>query len=203
MIEKRILVDRYIQKKKSLQEISHELGCSLHTIAYWMQKYRIPRRTHSEATYVKRNPEGDPFVITKPQTLEEGILFGMGLGLYWGEGTKADKGSIRLGNSDPDLIKVFIDFLGQAYGVKKEKLSFGLQIFSDISPIVAQAFWVKKLGVSKDQFYKTLITPSRGEGSYRKKLKYGVLTVYFCNKKLRTALIKELEAFGLKTSTPM
>lgn len=142
-------------------------------------------------------------MITKPQTLEEGILFGMGLGLYWGEGTKADKGSIRLGNSDPDLIKVFIDFLGQAYGVKKEKLSFGLQIFSDISPIVAQAFWVKKLGVSKDQFYKTLITPSRGEGSYRKKLKYGVLTVYFCNKKLRTALIKELEAFGLKTSTPM
>ena len=50
-------------------------------------------------------------------------------------------------------------------------------------------FWTKTLTIEKSQFYKTVITPYRSLGTYRKKTKYGVLTVYFHNRKLRDVLV--------------
>ena len=47
----------------SMAEIAQREHVSLNTVAYWMKKYNIPRRTWSEATYVKSNPDGDPYKI--------------------------------------------------------------------------------------------------------------------------------------------
>lgn len=110
---------------------------------------------------------------------------------------------MHLGNSDLALIRRFIHFLSICYNVQKESLRFAIQIFNDVSPREALIFWSKEIGVQKAQFKKTIITPSRGKGTYRKKSKYGVLTVYFCNTKLRNALVHELETLGLKTYSPM
>lgn len=194
IISKQILSYLYIEKGKSMKEIAEKLHVSLHKVAYWMEKYKILRRSKSDATYTKRNPNGDPFLFQPPKTVKEGILFGLGLGIYWGEGTKADLGSIRVGNTDSDLLMVFIECLEKIYGIKREKIHFGLQIFSDTSPDEAVLFWSKKLDIKKSQFQKTIVvTPTRGKGTYKKKMKYGVLTVYVHNKKLRNALIQEIE----------
>ncbi len=56
----------------------------------------------------------------------------------------------------------------------------------------AMDFWIKKIRISKAQFYKVIVTPSRKVGTYRKKTEYGVLTVYYHNKKLRDLLISKL-----------
>ena len=89
MLKKEMLFHLYCGEKKSMQEIADRLNYSLHTVSYWMQKYKIPIRSRSEATYVRRNPGGDPFLFHKPITPEEIKLFGLGIGLYWGEGNKA------------------------------------------------------------------------------------------------------------------
>src|SRR3989344_2914295 len=94
-----------------MQEIADFLNCSLHKVAYWMEKHQVKTRSRSDATYLKRNPNGDPFKFRQPKNLGEAWLFGLGIGLYWGEGTKANQGSVRLGNTDPELIKKFIQFL--------------------------------------------------------------------------------------------
>lgn len=195
-ISKETLVELYLQKNRSMKEISKELGCSLHKVFYWMEKYKIPKRTISEAMYEKRNPSGDPFGLIEPKNPDEIMLMGIGLGLYWGEGTKADKNSIRLGNTDPALIKTFIAFLNDLFKIDEKKLRFGLQIFSDTKPSEALGFWMKNLGVGRSQFQKVVVTPSRGKGTYRNKLKYGVLTVYFNNKKLRNVIINKLKDYG-------
>jgi len=59
-------------------------------VCYWLQQWDIPKRSVSEALYVKHNPGGDPF---SERNLDTGdlFLFGLGLGLYWGEGTKSNK----------------------------------------------------------------------------------------------------------------
>jgi hypothetical protein len=131
MIEKRLLEKLYVTEEKSMMDISHALGCSHHKVVYWMKKHEIVRRSISDAIYKKANPAGDPFTFRSPQTLEDANLFGMGMGLYWGEGTKADTHSIRLGNSDPKLIETFISFLVRFFSVKRSKLKFGLQLFTD------------------------------------------------------------------------
>ncbi|MEK7630374.1 MAG: hypothetical protein AAB432_03325 [Patescibacteria group bacterium] len=191
-IKKDLLGKMYYRDKKSMQEIASDLNCSLHKVSYWMEKYCLNARPRSEAMYIKHNPAGDPFIFRPPETTREAELFGLGLGLYWGEGTKADKNSIRLGNTDPNLIKRFIEFLIKVFQIDEKDLKFGLQIFSDINPEKAMDFWSKTLRISKVQFNKPIVTKSGSIGTYRKKSEYGVLTVMYHNKKLRNLLISLL-----------
>ncbi len=192
-LHKRLLEDLYLAKRKSAHEIASVLTCSDHKVDYWLQKHNIPKRTISDAVYVKRNPFGDPFSFKKPRTGKEWFLFGMGMGLYWGEGNRKNKTAVRLGNTDPDLVKKFLEFLDTIYQVKKEKIRFGLQVFSDMAPGKALCFWCDHLRVSPKKFGKVIVTPARSIGTYREKTKYGVLTVYVSNKKLRDALCQQIE----------
>lgn len=189
MLTKALLERLYVRDRKSLQEISDRFGCSVNRVHYWLKKYEVPVRSRSEALYVKYNPAGDPFALKKKMTRSDLVLLGLGLGLWWGEGHKRHQKAVRLGNTDPRLVKAFIGFLTVICGVKKEKLRFGLQIFSDMEPRRVKRWWLKHLGVRSDRFLpKTVVTPSRGAGTYREKTKYGVLTVYCFNVKLRKAL---------------
>lgn len=184
------LADLYIEKGYSVSAIAKHLNCSEGKVNYWVRKYNIPKRNLSDAMYKKHNPNGDPFKFSYPNTLEGIKLLGIGMGLYWGEGNKADKNSVRLGNTDPNLINKFIDFLIKICKVSPNKLRFGLQIFADIDPEVALNYWVKTINFPKKQFLpKVVVTPARGVGNYRKKSEYGVLTVYCHNKKLKNLLM--------------
>jgi len=183
----------YLEQKKSVAEIAQIAACSEHKINYWLGKYGISKRSISEAIYLKRNPGGDPFLFRVPRNKSDALLYGLGLGLYWGEGNKRNKLSVRLGNTDPLLIKKFIQFLTEVYSIKTSKLRFWLQIFSDMSEKEALDFWIKTLKVSRSQFSKTTITPSGGVGTYREKTTHGVLSVYFHNKKLRDSIVGAVE----------
>lgn len=189
MIDRIQLEELYLQDKMSMMDIAIKLNCSVNKVVYWMDRYEIKRRTISEAIYQRANPKGDPFKIKPITTLEDAELLGMGLGLYWGEGNKKNIHSIRLGNTDAELLKTFINFLVELFGVRKSKLRFGLQIFSDIDPEFALNYWVESLGVEPSQFTKIIVTISGSIGTYRKKSEYGVLTVHFHNKKLRDILV--------------
>jgi len=126
-------------------------------------------------------------------TKKEAELKGLGLGLYWGEGCRRNTFGVRLGNTDPKLIKKFIEFLQRICGVKKQKLRFQLQIFSDINPKRALNFWLKELKIPSSQFSKTVtISLSRKKGTYKKKSKYGVLIVGCHNTKLKEIINRML-----------
>ena len=184
----------YLAEKRSSAEVARILKCSEHKVNYWLLKYNITKRSIAEAVYVHYNPKGDPFHLKEIKTLADAKLFGFGLGLYWGEGSKKSKGMVKLGNTDPKLIKKFIQFLIQICGVKTTKMRFSLQIFSDMHTRKVMQFWFKELrefDILPQQFFKTTITPHRGIGTYREKTKYGVLTVHVCNSKLK-ALIDSL-----------
>jgi hypothetical protein len=189
MLDESVLRELYLKDKKSVLDIGKILGCSAHKVSYWMAKYSISLRTYSEATYVKRNPNGDPFVFRYPSNTKEAQLFGLGLGLYWGEGNKANLNSVRLGNTNPILIETFIDFLITFFQIEKKDLKFGLQLFSDMDPEEALDFWVKQLNIHRSQINKPVITISGSIGTYRNKSQYGVLTVMYHNKKLRDVLV--------------
>jgi len=111
----------------------------------------------------------------------------------WGEGNKRNKFSIRLGDTDPKLIKKFLEFLVKVCGIKQYKLRFGLQIFSDAPPRRVLKFWLKELKVPSSRFQKVIVTPARSIGTDKKKSQYGVLTVNYCNKKLRNIICGMLE----------
>lgn len=183
----------YLEQKKSVSEIAESWACSEHKVNYWLNKHGISKRSISEAIYLKRNPGGDPFLFQSPRNKRDAFLYGLGLGLYWGEGNKRNKLSVRLGNTDPLLVKKFIQFLTEVYSIETSKLRFWLQIFGDMSEKEALGFWTKALNINRSQFSKTTVTPSGGVGTYREKTKHGVLSVYFHNKKLRDSIVGAVE----------
>jgi len=189
IIADKILVDLYVKQKRSAKEISKILNCSENKVNYWLLKYAIEKRSISEAVYAKCNPNGDPFKFVPPKTPEDFRLFGLGVGLYWGEGTKADKNQVRLGNSDPKLILAFMKFLRRFFSIEKSEFKFHLHTFSDIDTEEAVCFWKKELGIARAQFYKPTVTQSGKLGTCRKKSKYGVITVHFSNTKLRDIMV--------------
>lgn len=192
MISKITLQKLYETDKLSAKQIADKLNCSHSQVIYWMDRHDIKRRSISEAIYQRSNPDGDPFYIKEMSSKSDYILLGMGLGLYWGEGTKANKYSVRLGNSDPDLLRTFIGFLVIIFGVKASDLRFGLQLFTDIDKEEALDYWTEELCVQRSQFYKPHITISGSIGTYKKKSRHGVVTIYFHNKKLRDIIIELL-----------
>lgn len=194
MITKRRLKELYVDEKQSTKQISEVYGCSENKIHYWLKKYHIPKRSIKDATYLRANPTGDPFNFKTPSKPYEYFLYGLGLGLFWGEGNKANLQSVRLGNSDPELIRYFIEFLDKIYKIEKNRLRFGLQLFTDCDICEAQNFWCSKLDIKQSQFHKTVITKQHKLGSYHKKSQYGVLTVYFSNRKLRDMIVGAINA---------
>ena len=191
-VNKALLKELYLGKSLSMMQISKHLGCSHHKVAYWMSEYGIERRNRSQAVYLINNPNGDPFAVKPPRTPNEYILYGLGVGLYWGEGTKSNKNAVRLGNTDPGIIKCYIKFLEKLCGVDKSSLKFGLQIFSDINVETALEYWTSSIGISRSQFYKPVVTKSGSLGTYRNKNLYGVVTINFCNTKLRDILVEQI-----------
>jgi len=188
IIKRKVLLRIYNDERKSTEEIAKKFHCSAGKINYWLRKYGISKRSISEAIYIKHNPKGDPFCFVSPKNLEEAELFGLGLGLYWGEGNKANKTTVRIGNSDPALLKKFIEFLVKFFNISKDALRFHLHTFSDIDIGEAQRYWIKQLGIKKGQLYKPFVSVTGKLGTYRNKSKYGVLTLYYGNVKVKNIL---------------
>lgn len=199
MFTKLELENLYTHEQKSVSSIASNFGCSENKINYWLNKFLIPKRSISEAVYIQNNPKGNPFTVYAPRTNEEWFLYGLGVGLYWGEGNKMNNHAVRLGNTDPDLLKKYLEFLHTFYSIDITRLRFGLQIFTDIDPEVAKKYWCKKLMLKASQFQKVVISKSLHKaGTYRKKSEYGVLTIYFSNTKLRDIIVGAIESLREK-----
>lgn len=184
-----LLKSLYQERGLSVIKIAKYLNFSEGKVNYWLDRYNIQKRSISEAIYRMHNPDGDPFIMPRRLNYKSPLfLAGIGLGLYWGEGNKRNPTSVRLGNTDPRLIKAFIKFLVEVFKIKPSKLRFGLQMFSDMSSKDGLSFWLSQLskfGITKQQFQKVVITPARSVGTYREKTKHGVLTIYCSNVRLK------------------
>ena len=181
-------IERLYNKGKSAVEVGNELGIPWRRVIYFMEKHNIKRRSRSEATYQKLNPKGDPFKINQNLTENEKMLKMIALGLYLGEGTKSNLISVRLSNSDPNLVNIFLKFLKIICGVETKKIKLWLTLHSDISTKEAGRFWSKRLNIPLSQFSRSVIVDHHNNGSYRKKSIYGTATICVHNMKLRKIL---------------
>ncbi len=117
----------------------------------------------------------------------------MGLALYWGEGTKRGAGGMRLTNSDPKLIRKFIEFLNKFLSIDIKRLKFSIHIPEDISIDKTLKYWMKELGFPKENFYRPLVVKVRGKGTYKYKTKHGTIIINFNNTRLKKLICDLIE----------
>jgi hypothetical protein len=181
-ISKKQLEQLYLGEYLSMAEIAEKLKCSVNKVVYWMDRHEIARRYWDEASYIKHNPNGDPFQIKELATDDDRELFQLGIGLYIGEGTKNSR-DVRLANADPQVIRAFLRFLREICRVDEKKVFAWLNIFDDTNLEEALAFWKQVTQLPESQFYKSIVRQSKG-GSYLNKSRLGTLTIVVSNTRL-------------------
>ncbi len=103
----------------------------------------------------------------------------VGSALYWAEGNKKNRWTVRFSNSDPALIALIMKFFRKVCGVKEDKFIAAMQIYPNISEQQAMDFWSGVTGIPERQFRKTLTSVSKSSKFIRpaNSLPYGTLQI--------------------------
>ena len=91
--------------------------------------------------------------------------------LFLGEGSKTHTATVTFGNSNPDIIRLFLKFFRKCYQTQSEKFHCTVQCRVNQNHESLKLFWSKVTGISLKQFYKTQVDP-RTAGKPLKKLDY-------------------------------
>lgn len=196
-IPESVLRKLYFDRKQSLSEVGKTLNVSVHKVRYWMGKNNIMSRCISDATYLKHNPEGEPYKIKVDLTLKEEKTKSLALGLYWGEGNKVSSHAVRVTNSDPGVINRFHEFLLTICQVKAEKIGYYLQTFKDNDVDRAKRYWANCLGINHEEILAGKPVHSLGKGTYKKVSEHGVMTIGFFNTHLKAWIMRQLGELGM------
>jgi len=149
MIPKEYLLQEYYKNKRSLAQIGQEVGLSPGTVAYWMNKYGLKRRSVGEGVYCRRNPH-EPFHITLSPKQE--YLKTVGVALYWCEGLQKTNTTVALTNTNPTMLKLWKAFLLSVCGVKEEKLRVHLYVHRNQDGDALKLYWSQTLQIPLEQF---------------------------------------------------
>ena len=99
------------------------------------------------------------------------------LTIWWCEGTKIRKDrrgkstyyySIEVTNSDPRMIKLFVDFLVTRIGIPKQLLKGQLHIHIGNDIEYFERYWSREIGIPLTQFNKTMVK-KKGQREKRNK----------------------------------
>lgn len=82
-------------------------------------------------------------------------LFQIGLALYWAEGSKRDT-SFGFTNSDAEMVKVIIRWIGRFFHVYPSELSIRLYTHKPFAHELFEEFWSEKTGIPIQNFRKTI-----------------------------------------------
>lgn len=174
----------YKKDKLSVGQIAKKFNIPVSTITYYLDKNNIKRRSRSEAVtrwYITEFGK-KPFVLKKNLSTKEKALKLAGVMLYWAEGAKGGA-SVKFVNSDPAMVKIFLDFLRSVCCIHEERLKLLIHRYPDQNEEALRTFWSKITGVSEGNFYRSYVHVGK-VGTYKNKSLYGTIAVNYSDKKL-------------------
>lgn len=182
-------------KGMSYSQIKDKLKVSKGSLSLWLAPYPLSQERIKE---LRKNPRrvenfrktmalkwqaklNVAFEKVKKDTgeLTKRDLFILGFALYWAEGGKTKRGCLHLGNTDPNMLKIYMKWL-RLLKVPKKRLKFKLHIYKDMNENKVISFWVKTLGISFGQFRKTYVKSSRlVDLTYKSGFGYGTCNIIY------------------------
>lgn len=175
----------YYREGKSMSEIASYFKVSIDAVVYAMRKNNLKRRNFSEANkivFLKKKPSFKKRKISSLKRKEFENIISM---LYWGEGFKGrgekSHPSFDFANSDPKMIKVFINCLRKLYILDEKKLRIYLYCYSNQNISKTIDFWSSLTKIPKNQFSKPYIKESNKVDNV---MSYGLIHIRYSDKKL-------------------
>jgi transcriptional regulator with XRE-family HTH domain len=190
---------------KSYNEIVTTLGMSRSTLSQWFKGHSFSEEIRKSLTlnagvestlrlHKLNKVRGDSldalyYRATVEATLELELhknnpLFIAAISAYWGEGDKRSRNNVRLINTDPVMLVLFIEFLVRFCGVSRENIKAALFIYPDLDEGICRTYWEKEIEIYS--FHKTMVLPGRHKS---KKLQYGTCSVIVSNTYLKKKML--------------
>jgi len=161
------------EKQMSYGQIKKILRVSKSTLSLWLRNYPLPEEKIKELQ--KNEAVIEKIRSTKRKKREKRLreiyrvqrrlilplkkqeFFLLGLGLYWGEGTKSKTDGLIISNTDPSVINFFICWLNKSLGVPREKMRVQLHLYNDMNVGEEVEYWTKILNLPPKQFARPYI----------------------------------------------
>ena len=157
-----LFVDRIRELRKkgtSLGKLGKQFNIPSSTISRWVRdidsQQKIYINARAQETLLKNQfiSTVETFKITK-ESAQMLASF-----LYWCEGSKYPSSNcVAFSNSDPAMIKTFIELLNTGFSMDQNKIKVLLQVHSTHNYQEVLAFWSNLLNIPSGQFYKPTIT---------------------------------------------
>lgn len=212
---RQLAVKLRLENGLSYSAIKQVLGVPKSTLSYWLrdmplsereiklmqkagwEKSEAGRERFRNAMRQKRQAKEDALYkeyraqFNHRDDSTRGVLFAAGLMLYLGEGDKKARSRIALSNTDPNLIKFFIRWLEDFFGVQKKEIKVQLHLYENMELEQERNFWQTTLGLSKSQFYKLSVRKlKKSSFSYKDSIRHGTcsLNVFGVERKARLSM---------------
>jgi hypothetical protein len=199
----------------SVKEISEALSVSMGSVSTWVrgvsltpaQKLHLKHKTHSPAVIEKRRQSRLKNELSKKtididasakeiKKIDRNTLMMIGLGLYWGEGSKKGRGVVRISNSDPAIIMMAMRFFREICVIEEKRFRGHIHIHSEANVKGVEQYWSQIAKIPLSQFYKTYTVKSKSSKNIRHTLPFGTLDIGVCDTKLLLKILGWIE--GLK-----
>lgn len=187
----------------SINDIYKKLGVAKGTVSVWVrdvlltpsQLQELGQRSYKRSAVEKRRAsrllnenKKRQLVIDKAKSdiahISQKDLFLIGVMLYWAEGGKKQRGSVRFSNSDPLMIRVMMKFFRTICMVPEEKFRIHLHIHMHLDYKKAEKHWSQVTNIPLNQFYKTYNAPNKGSKNKKDNLPNGTIQIYVCDTNL-------------------
>lgn len=112
--------------------------------------------------------------------------------LYLGEGSKRGS-SLTFGNSNPDVISLFLKLIREVYDLDEKKFRCTLQCRADQDIKKLERFWKKITRIPNSQFYKAQIDPRTKTSRTLKKDYKGVCRIDYFSKDIFDEIMQSID----------
>jgi hypothetical protein len=123
-----------------------------------------------------------------------------GVMLYWAEGDKGEKHAARLANSDPQLLRFYVDFLRTSLGVLDERIRVTCNLFADHLEHQGEIeeFWITTLGLPRACLRRSIVNvySKYSQKKRRNKLPYGTCKVAVHDTRVVQSIFGSIQEYG-------
>lgn len=177
--------------------LSKEKILELRRVAWKKNEAKIElfRTTMREKQELRDRREYEKY-LQKFNKISANSLFIAGLMLYLAEGSKTDRYTLKVTNTDSRICRFFILWLEKFYGVPREKIKVQLQLYPTMDIKKEVACWESELGLEDFQFYKAFIRELKPASfSYKNSSRHGVCSVVLNNTEIKRRIMMAIKAY--------
>jgi hypothetical protein len=198
-----------------MKEIARVLDCALSSISYWTRDIELSPEQHARLR--SRDPSVNGRLVAAANRerglvqrrgfqaagrARSGLRDGLHLAgcmLYWAEGGK-NRNSVQFVNSDPAMVRYFVGFLRECYGVPNGRLRLDCNLFADhlARQREIERFWLETLELPESCLRKSTVNvySKYSQKKRQGKLPYGTVRVCVHSTEIVQQIYGAIQEYG-------